>query len=745
MPDNKEQQQQPHPLLRNVAAGMNPTNLLTGYYGARGERIRHVVHEGALRLPAEALQLIVSDNNNNETPTTTISLPGLDSVPRPSLDPQRSSIIVTDVWLPQVGDGVATKTLARNRRQEIVVHSSSSSAAERIRGGGEEPAEGAAAASLVSLANAAAASANQASARDSQATAAAPSGSIPATTTTATPQATEHPAAATGFVPPPSSLQAASAAPAVDSTAATHTPATKTTSMYPSAVPPPATTTTTVAPPAAAAVQAPVGVVATPTVGPATAMVPQNVAMAQQTGHQAVAPPPAVARVVQPVQPAAVSAGAASAAAVQVVAPPPAVPGVAQPVVAQSAAASAVAAVFQPPTNTTTAPTPATAAAPAPEAATAPRTAEAPAPPIRVEGLQKRPAAQWEQHMPGPHDEMQVDAPSDEQHPDWFHPDQIAPLEKALLPEWFNGSAPHRTPTTYKQVRNQLLQISNQLGTRYLTATMVRRSITPGDAGSLWRLHHFMTAHGLINADAINDSAPLPMSSSHARPAAVWDDAANAALLEAVVDESSRRKRRKVDDSDGDDSGVVMDWEAVGKIVGRSSEECERQFLSMPIITEQPVAERPITPDATSSSGEGAVTDNENLTRTHVLRQLVHNAHPKVVHAATQSALQAAAALQNDDESPNQKAKTTREQLVQAQQAAVAGIVASQAAEAVASQEEAVSEILNQVVELRMKRLENRMALLDDVEGMLEAERVALELERRDLYTSRCRHWFQGA
>jgi len=26
----------------------------------------------------------------------------------------------------------------------------------------------------------------------------------------------------------------------------------------------------------------------------------------------------------------------------------------------------------------------------------------------------------------------------------------------------------------------------------------------------------------------------------------------------------------------------------------------------------------------------------------------------------------------------------------------------------------------------------------------LEAERVALELERRDLYTARCRHWFQG-
>jgi SWI/SNF related-matrix-associated actin-dependent regulator of chromatin subfamily C len=44
-----------------------------------------------------------------------------------------------------------------------------------------------------------------------------------------------------------------------------------------------------------------------------------------------------------------------------------------------------------------------------------------------------------------------------------------------------------------------------------------------------------------------------------------------------------------------------------------------------------------------------------------------------------------------------------------------------------------------------MKKLENRMAMMDDVEGMLEAEKTALELERRDLYTARCKHWFGGA
>ena len=46
------------------------------------------------------------------------------------------------------------------------------------------------------------------------------------------------------------------------------------------------------------------------------------------------------------------------------------------------------------------------------------------------------------------------------------------------------------------------------------------------------------------------------------------------------------------------------------------------------------------------------------------------------------------------------------------------------------------------IVDLQIQRLENRVALLDDVEALLEAERVSLELERRDMYTARCRHWF---
>jgi len=71
-------------------------------------------------------------------------------------------------------------------------------------------------------------------------------------------------------------------------------------------------------------------------------------------------------------------------------------------------------------------------------------------------------------------------------------------------------------------------------------------------------------------------------------------------------------------------------------------------------------------------------------------------------------------------------------------------LVAHEAIRTAQAHEETVSRLLSEIIDQRMKKLECRMALMDDLEGMLEAERVALELERRDLYTTRCRDWFGG-
>jgi SWI/SNF related-matrix-associated actin-dependent regulator of chromatin subfamily C len=80
--------------------------------------------------------------------------------------------------------------------------------------------------------------------------------------------------------------------------------------------------------------------------------------------------------------------------------------------------------------------------------------------------------------------------------------------------------------------------------------------------------------------------------------------------------------------------------------------------------------------------------------------------------------------------------------LDEAKKASIVGTVASVAAEKAQKEENEIRRTLMDIVDQRVQRLENRIALLDDVEALLEAERVALELERRDMYTARCRQWF---
>jgi SWI/SNF related-matrix-associated actin-dependent regulator of chromatin subfamily C len=80
--------------------------------------------------------------------------------------------------------------------------------------------------------------------------------------------------------------------------------------------------------------------------------------------------------------------------------------------------------------------------------------------------------------------------------------------------------------------------------------------------------------------------------------------------------------------------------------------------------------------------------------------------------------------------------------LDEAKKASLIGAIASVAAEKAEKEEKEITRTLMDIVDQRVQRLENRIALLDDVEALLEAERVALELERRDMYTARCRQWF---
>jgi SWI/SNF related-matrix-associated actin-dependent regulator of chromatin subfamily C len=369
--------------------------------------------------------------------------------------------------------------------------------------------------------------------------------------------------------------------------------------------------------------------------------------------------------------------------------------------------------------------------------------------------LKEKPNEQWEQHVPGPNDEAPASDPASRTpRPDWYSPEGVSDLERAALHEWFDGSAPHRTPESYVAAREKVLVVADRLGTRCLTSTMVRRAV-PGDISSLTRLHGFLNAHSLINEDTQNDSAPAPAclldDKIRAAPVA-WDDDMKDELLVAVVDQSrksNKRARRLSEPASAAAPALSIDWEEVSQRVGRgvTARDSEREFLALRIVPGAgAVADRPITPDtsvmsssdanqnpavvgegkpdATGSATVAAPSHSEN----DFLQEILDGCDPDVACAVTAAALELSGGS-----------------LEQAQKAGRAGLVLARAVKAARSREDSVAHLLSEIVDLRMKKLENRLALLDDVEGMLEAERVALELERRDLYTARCRHWFGGA
>jgi SWIRM domain/SWIRM-associated region 1 len=396
------------------------------------------------------------------------------------------------------------------------------------------------------------------------------------------------------------------------------------------------------------------------------------------------------------------------------------------------------------------------------------------------------PPSQWEQHLPSANDEHQGDSMSKMPKPGWFKQNVPSDFEMTVLPEWFDSSASHRTPELYIATRNNIISLSQKFGgSRYITATMARRSI-PGDAGSILRLHAFLTTYALINEDAINDTAPTPalfrpqqpppsgatVASTNQRRSSVDDDhfwssqSIRDRLVSAVVQQASSNNSTSIKkrDRDGNISTggttsstiPVIDWAAVAESIGHGvlPTDCERHFVSMSLetmrdgndSTESQQADS--MSDASSNVGTGARTeltsDNKDTNAFKVavqrdfIKDLVSTCDPDVVRDVAVAALQSITSTTI----PN---KTDLSQVqADVQKATSLGLLVHNIAQEAYNEEQNVARLLSELVTVRMQKLENRMSLLDEVEGLLEAERVSLELERRDLYTARCRHWFGG-
>ena len=722
-------------LSRPPGLGMEPKSILIG------DRLRHVVHDGALKIAPRALELIHQHSVPLKEPDEVIQLPSVDSVIRPTLD--KAPITVTYLreekgfMVPSGQEGVppiaTVRTLAVN---QIWNPPSVTPEADRLRGGGVNDVETPAA--------------NNAPAPSSETPSgvAAPVPTAPQPSVQPADQVATAPTSQAAIEPTsePAAQSAVESAPQPTPVLTAHQPAP---APSPAPQPTPVLTVPQPAPAPAPALQpTPVLTALEPAPAPAPALQPTPVLTAPQPTSAPTAPQPTSAPTAP--QPTPAPTAEPSSQPSQHTAQPQSIPTAAIPVphVSQPVptAAIPVPQVSQPvptaaiPAPQVSQPVP-TAAIPAPQVsqpviaqAAPPQTVSSSATPVRakpvvsavpvapsssstapaprpVVGLSKVPPAQYAQHIPGPNDEMQVEIKNSRA--PWYTKDAVSEIERTLLPEWFDESAHHRTPESYIKARQQVLKMSTQMGNRFITNALIRRTV-PGDAGSLNRLFHFLMSYSFINADAINDSTPtasaLRDSKKRSLPTKFQDK-----LSEVVL------KKHKTDPG-------VINWQVVADQIGdgATAADCQKGFLSLDLNVVHPATstERSITPDPSDNSdaAQKAAVGKDSLT----IEQILANTDDKVLIPTVETALQ-----QSGD-------------LAQARNAAVAALLASQATQKAMAEEEALGHVLAELNEKRMQRLEKRIELLNDVEGMMEAERMALELERRDLYTARCRHWFGG-
>jgi hypothetical protein len=305
--------------------------------------------------------------------------------------------------------------------------------------------------------------------------------------------------------------------------------------------------------------------------------------------------------------------------------------------------------------------------------------------------------------------------------PSWYDKSKASDFEQRSLPEWFNQSAPHRTPTSYIAIREQILDLAKKNSNQYITATALRRSITC-DSGTIMRLHSFLTDWGFINSAQIGESSPSEIKMRNMRAtwdqigknskrkfsdverSIIWSPERILALEKHIIASITKRK------TSGDGRSVTdVDWEQVAADVGGgvTIKECQFMFL---------YPDKCPTAIPTSTS---APSSQETF-----YSNILDSVRPEVLKKVINASLNAT------------------EDLAEAKKASLVGAIASVAAEKGREEEKQIRATLLDIVDQRVQRLENKIAMLDDVEALLEAERVSLELERRDMYTTRCRQWF---
>ena len=80
----------------------------------------------------------------------------------------------------------------------------------------------------------------------------------------------------------------------------------------------------------------------------------------------------------------------------------------------------------------------------------------------------------------------------------WFSISEVHDIEKKALPEFFNNRNRSKTPSTYKDYRDFMINTYRLAPYEYMTVTACRRNLA-GDVCAIMRIHAFLETWGLIN------------------------------------------------------------------------------------------------------------------------------------------------------------------------------------------------------------------------------------------------------
>ena len=198
----------------------------------------------------------------------------------------------------------------------------------------------------------------------------------------------------------------------------------------------------------------------------------------------------------------------------------------------------------------------------------------------------------------------------------------------------------------------------------------------------------------------------------------------------------------------GDEEDMVIDWDSISKQVGNghSSNDCKIQFMSLhhdendycklnelqgnddkenKIKDEKDridVVQKKTSPKSTMESG-----NEKTFLKEEIIQDILSKTSPDFVERALNASI-----------------SMDKSNLVEAKNATILASIAFEAMENATKEEEKVNVLQLEILKQRMLKLENRMSLLNETEALLDFERTMLELERRDLYTARCRYWLGG-